>query len=643
MPTLFNSFLFFMRQIQPQRWSRSQKRWAIYAVDALILWSCTSLFLLNGLTIMAWAALSTGASILYYLFSLLSRSHHTIIHSSNLYLIPRIGFNVIGTFVAIESYINVRNIGIAFPYVLSYTLLFANILYGSRITARYVMNTFYGSRLGHNKRRQNVLVYGAGYAGKQVVQALSHSMHRHVVGVIDDNKDLHDELIGSTTIYRKAYIRQLIQLHQVKEIIIAMPSIRNGERQKLMQWLQHFAVKLSIVPDIEDIVNGEIKLNDIKEVRIEDLLSRTPIKPEKELLAKCTLEKRVLVSGAGGSIGSEMCRQVLKQRPDSLILLEMNEFNLYQIERDLIEIKKKLDLNTRIIAILGDVKNEDQLAHIMKLHHPHTVYHAAAYKHVPLVESNAQVGFENNVLGTKRMAEAAGKAGVVHFVLVSTDKAVRPTNVMGATKRLAEQSVQNMQEIYPDTIYSMVRFGNVLGSSGSVIPLFRKQIAAGGPVTITHPEIIRYFMTIPEAASLVIQAGAMAKGGDVYLLDMGEPVRILDLAKRMIHLSGYHVHTDKKEGDIAIEYVGLRPGEKLYEELLIGGKSEASEHPRIYRTKENYPKGEMLERRLHHLHTALKHDHLDVFKKSLEECVEGYHPSGVKVGKKSIALEQMSR
>lgn len=632
------SFQHILSKIQPQRWSRNAKRLCVYGTDYLMLLATVSLMFIHGLTIWAWGLSTVIALISYTLISVLSGSHRTIIHSSNLYILPRLGINVLGTFAALQGYIWMRDLSIPSVYIACYTLIFSHFLLGSRIIARYVMNRWFSSQDEDNPNRTKTIIYGAGYAGKQVLQALGHSSHRKVVAVIDDNKELHNQLIGSTKIYRKAHLPELIEINQVKEIILAMPSLRNGNRKSMMRWLQRFPVKLSIVPDIENIVDGQIKINDIKQVRIEDLLSRQAVEADPKLIAKCTKAKRVLVSGAGGSIGSEICRQVLQQEPLELVLFEISEYNLYQIERELIDYKQLHFLKTRIVAILGDVKNENQVHEVLQKYRIQTVYHAAAYKHVPLVEFNAQAGFENNVIGTRTMAEQAGKLGVHHFVLVSTDKAVRPTNIMGATKRLAEQSVQSMQDKYPDTVYSMVRFGNVLGSSGSVIPLFRKQIAEGGPVTVTDPEMIRYFMTIPEAASLVIQAGAMAQGGDVYLLDMGEPVKILDLAKRMIHLSGYRVQNKKGEGDIAIEYVGLRPGEKLYEELLIDGEVTASYHPRIFSTIEKYPEPVLLEQRLQHLHQQLREEAICEFKMTLKNCVEGYQPkmNGVKVEKTAV-------
>ena len=366
-----------------------------------------------------------------------------------------------------------------------------------------------------------------------------------------------------------------------------MPSLTKSQQKRILDHLEPLKVKIKVTPPIKDLVSGVLRVQDIREIEIEDLLGRDAMEPDSQLISACITDKSVLVTGAGGSIGSELCRQIIRQRPARLLLLENSEFALYSIEQELQGIKKALDIKIEIMPFLGSVRETDKCEKILRTFSTDTVYHAAAYKHVPLVEHNPIEGVRNNALGTLSIATAAIAAGVKCFVLISTDKAVRPTNVMGSTKRLAELILQAFSRKQTNTRFCMVRFGNVLGSSGSVVPLFRRQIMAGGPITVTHPEITRYFMTIPEAAQLVLQAGAMGEGGDVFVLDMGEPIKIVDLAKRMVHLSGLEMKSDATpEGTIEIHHVGLRPGEKLYEELLIGANVEGTEHPLIMRAQE---------------------------------------------------------
>jgi FlaA1/EpsC-like NDP-sugar epimerase len=377
-------------------------------------------------------------------------------------------------------------------------------------------------------------------------------------------------------------------------------------------------------------VDGKVSFSDIREVSIEDLLGRDSVPPQEGLLSQCIENKVVMVTGGGGSIGSELCRQIVRQKHVKLIIYELSEFALYSIEQELVELNAKSNQQIELISILGDVKNKTKLQNLIKQYQVETIYHAAAYKHVPLVEHNIAEGLTNNTFGTLAVAEAAAENGVKNFVLVSTDKAVRPTNFMGASKRLAELSLQALQDEYPDTRFVMVRFGNVLGSSGSVIPLFKKQIALGGPVTVTHKEITRYFMTIPEAASLVIQAGSMGVGGDVFVLDMGEPVKISDLAEKLIRLSGLDIVDAEGHGDIEIQYTGLRPGEKLFEELLIGDNVDGTEHPRIMKAHENYIFYQELKAEFNSLQSGLNsHDYLAVSEK-LSQLVSGFkHSSGI--------------
>ena len=408
----------------------------------------------------------------------------------------------------------------------------------------------------------------------------------------------------------------------VDEILIALPSVGRMRKSEIVKFLEPAHIKITEIPGLTKLVDGEIRVSDIQEVDIIDLLGRDPVPPVPELLAKNIQDKMVLVTGAGGSIGSELCRQIVKNKPKALVIYELTEFALYSIDKEL-----RLNSDVTIIPILGSVLDQAKLERVMEQYRVQTVYHAAAYKHVPLVECNPLAGLKNNAIGTAFSLNAAVKTGVETFVLISTDKAVRPTNVMGASKRMAELYCQAMAEAQDQTQISIVRFGNVLGSSGSVVPLFKQQIAKGGPITVTHPEVTRYFMTIPEASQLVIQAGALGQGGDVFLLDMGEPVRIQDLARQMIALSGLKVReTGSQEGDIEIQYSGLRPGEKLYEELLIDAdNTEVTQHSRILRSYEKmYPLDELLMvfERMHDL-TAIQSD-IDWALAQLEHYVDGY-------------------
>ncbi|PMG75189.1 nucleoside-diphosphate sugar epimerase [Vibrio breoganii] len=440
-----------------------------------------------------------------------------------------------------------------------------------------------------SKTRKNVLIYGAGSAGRQLALALRSSETHKVVGFIDQDKTLENTVLMGLKVLKIEQVEKHIDRHNVQQILLAIPSASRARRKAILDDLVHLSAEVLTIPDMGDIVSGKAKIDEFKDVAIEDLLGRDPVEPQQALMEANIKGKVVMVTGAGGSIGSELCRQIITQQPKSVLLYELSEFALYQIDRELNAICKENGIEINIVPLLGSVQRSNRLTMVMKTFHVQTVYHAAAYKHVPLVEYNVVEGIRNNVYGTYYTAKAAIEANVESFVLISTDKAVRPTNVMGASKRMAELSLQALAaEKDHNTRFCMVRFGNVLGSSGSVIPLFKKQIAAGGPITVTHPDIIRYFMTIPEAAQLVIQAGAMGKGGDVFVLDMGEPVRIVDLAENLIHLSGLEVKTDKTpHGDVEIQYSGLRPGEKLYEELLIGDNVQKTAHSRIMTANED--------------------------------------------------------
>jgi len=432
-----------------------------------------------------------------------------------------------------------------------------------------------------------VIVYGAGYSGHQLALSLESNPQYRVIAFVDDNTKLNGSKLRNLVIHKSKYLESLAKKHNVKTVLIAISTLSRNQRKKMIQRLEKASLIPLTIPPISDIVSGKARIEDLKPVAIEDLLGREPIPPHPDLLHAHITNKNVMVTGAGGSIGSELCRQIIVQNPRRVILFELSEYSLYSIEIELTTEIKRLNQRIEIISLLGTVQHQQRLTTIMSSFEINTVYHAAAYKHVPLVEHNLIEGVRNNIFGTLFCAEAAIEAQVESFVLISTDKAVRPTNIMGASKRVAELVLQGLAQRQNSTKFTMVRFGNVLGSSGSVVPLFKQQIEQGGPITVTHPDIIRYFMTIPEAAELVIQAGSMGQGGDVFVLDMGEPINITDLASRMIHLSGLEEKNENNpNGDIEIQYSGLRPGEKLYEELLIGDSVSGTEHQRIMRAEE---------------------------------------------------------
>ncbi len=496
---------------------------------------------------------------------------------------------------------------------------------GVRMLVRYYIGLLL------DKDNDSVLIYGAGSNGRQLAVMLKHSYRYRIRGFIDDNVKLHGTYLLGNKIFSPKDISKLVQRYNIKVILLAIPSASRSERKTIIDSLIPLKIKVQTIPDMEEILQGNAKIDELREVKIEDLLGREPVLPNKELLQKNIFDKTVMVTGAGGSIGSELCRQIILNKPNTLILFELSEFSLYSIHQELVEIVKKNSFSTKIYPMLGNVQDIERLDCILDHFNVDTIYHAAAYKHVPLVEYNIIEGIRNNIFGTYNVAKCAADHNVKSFVLISTDKAVRPTNTMGASKRMAELCLQALSEQLKDSqiCFSMVRFGNVLGSSGSVIPLFRKQILKGGPITVTHPDIIRYFMTIPEAAQLVIQAGAMAKGGDVFILDMGEPVRIVDLAKNLIQLSGLSVKDENNlRGDIEITYTGLRPGEKLYEELLIGGDNvRKTEHSRIMTAEEHYLPFDQLSSVLVKLEQACKHADYMSIREILLNAPTGFNPT----------------
>ncbi|WP_423186044.1 polysaccharide biosynthesis protein [Alishewanella sp. d11] len=460
--------------------------------------------------------------------------------------------------------------------VIVYGLLALVTSGGVRLAARMLLQP------NNNCHKTRVLIYGAGSSGRQLAQALLNGDQYQPVMFVDDDSTLQRSTILGIPVASPANIASLIKQKQIGRVLLAMPSASRSRRREVLDKLEYLPIPVLSIPGMSDLVDGSMRIDELQDVKIEDLLGRDAVAPKTKLLHANIQHKVVMVTGAGGSIGSELCRQIIHCQPKTLVLFELSEFALYSIEQELQNTIKEQGLEVTLIPVMGSVQRQNRLETLMRTFAVNTVYHAAAYKHVPLVEYNVVEGVRNNVFGTWYTADAAIKAGVETFVLISTDKAVRPTNVMGASKRLAELVLQALAQYQSRTRFCMVRFGNVLGSSGSVVPLFREQIRKGGPITVTHKDIIRYFMTIPEAAQLVIQAGAMGKGGDVFVLDMGEPVKIADLARRMLHLMGLEVRdAEHPHGDIEIKYTGLRPGEKLYEELLVGNNVRNTEHPRI--------------------------------------------------------------
>jgi FlaA1/EpsC-like NDP-sugar epimerase len=551
-------------------------------------------------------------------------------------IVRYIGFKALWTIVqAVSLYALVLGIvvllsgieGIPRSVILINWILAMLLIGGSRIVGRW----YFSERKSHinstSDERKNILVYGAGSAGIQLATALSYSRELYPVAFIDDETTLVDHQIIGIKVHSSNELEQLITSMNIEEVLLAIPSASRMRRNEIINRLEPYPVLVRTVPGVSELAQGRLKIDDLNVVSIGDLLGRDSIPPNQDYLRSNIDNKVVMITGAGGSIGSELCRQIIQLQPNKIILFEQNEFSLYAVDQELVEMK----LNVEVIPILGSVLDAQLVERVCRKFSVQTIYHAAAYKHVPMIEWNNFAGIDNNVFGTLSCAEAAFSANVENFVLISTDKAVRPTNTMGATKRFAEMILQALSQKHNGknkvTNFSMVRFGNVLDSSGSVIPLFRKQIEKGGPVTVTDPEIIRYFMTIPEAAQLVIQAGAMSGGGDVFVLDMGSPVKILDLAKKMIHLTGLNIKdSDHPNGDIEILFTGLRAGEKLYEELLIGDKVLKTEHQLILRSEEEMLPWSELEVILNKLKISIEAQNFKGVRELLVEAVPGYHP-----------------
>jgi FlaA1/EpsC-like NDP-sugar epimerase len=509
----------------------------------------------------------------------------------------------------------------ALRVAMAFSALLLVYVAGSRFTVRIFFQLRYVPA-------DRVLIYGAGEGGVRLASSIAGGQQFMPVAFVDDSHALVGSVINGLEVYGPDQMPRLIKELDISRVLLAMPSVSRRRRRRILNRLEQLPVHVQTMPAITDLISGHAQVDEIREVDVADLLGRDPIPPNDKLLDACIRGKSVLVTGAGGSIGAELCRQILQLGPKCLVLLEISEAALYTIDKELGELETTDGLPPRVVPLLGSAHHKNRVRDVLQTYDVDTVYHAAAYKHVPLVEHNMLEGIHNNLFGTLHTAEAAVEAGVKHFVLVSTDKAVWPTNVMGATKRFAELALQAIHNRGTATTFSMVRFGNVLASSGSVVPLFREQIRNGGPVTVTHPEIIRYFMTIPEAAQLVIQAGSMARGSDVFVLDMGKPVRIKDLAEKMIHLMGLTVQDDDHpDGDIEIAYTGLRPAEKLYEELLIGNNVTGTEHPMIMRAQEDFlpwPEFKHLSERVWEACQALD---CELARIILLEAVAGYTPT----------------
>jgi FlaA1/EpsC-like NDP-sugar epimerase len=528
-------------------------------------------------------------------------------------------------------------IGLPRTVALSQPVLFGLLVGSSRIFAKLLLT-------GRGRRPdRRLLIYGAGSAGVQTAAAIASTRQFTMLGFVDDDPAKIGRTINDSRVYASADVPDLVDRLGVTDILLAIPSATRRRRKEIIEQLYALPVHMRTLPGLEDLASGRVTVSDFLELDIEDLLGREPIAPNHELLARNCADKVVLVTGAGGSIGSELCRQVLRERPRRLLLLDHNEYGLYAIHEELAATAGKQKSQTEIVALLGNVRNYARLAQVCRRWRPDTIYHAAAYKHVPLVEHNPAEGVANNVFGTLNIARVAVETGASHCVLISTDKAVRPTNMMGATKRVAELICQALaacgevafptlsdddppttQEVVRHTRFAMVRFGNVLGSSGSVVPLFRKQLETGGPLTVTHPDVTRYFMTVAEAVQLVLQASAMAEGGEVFVLDMGEPVKIIELARRMITMSGLTVREPgQPEGEIEIMITGLRPGEKLYEELLIGENPMPTQHRRIMRAREDFLPWDELTGKLMALAQAARDNDVTGMKRVLAELVRG--------------------
>ena len=609
---------------------RSEKRLLLLALDVLII--PVTLWFSFGLTINQTLILDASNSLVFLLAVIVA--------------VPI--FMKLGLYRAVIKYLRSQAIGAILLATLLSTIVWVGFLSLLKITnipistaLLYWLGTFMCitvTRLGaqqwlygefsKNSSTKKVLIYGAGEAGSQLAMILKPDKSYSLIGFVDDDKHLKGWNILGLRIYSPLELPQTIENKSVDEVILAMPSANRSHRKTILEQLEKMPVHVRSIPAFADLVSGKLQTTDIKDVDIDDLLGRNIVEPDNSLLPANITNKIVMVTGAGGSIGSELCRQIINLKPKKLILLEQSEFALYQIEQELEELMSKNKAKIEVNRVLGSITNQILLSRLFQNKSVQTIYHAAAYKHVPLVEENPVAGLYNNVFGTLTIAEIAMQSNAEAFILISTDKAVRPTNVMGCSKRIAEMVLQALSEKSEcNTTFTMVRFGNVLGSSGSVVPKFRQQIKEGGPITVTHKKITRFFMSIPEAVQLVIQAGAMAKGGDVFVLDMGDSVKISDLAEKMIKLSGLSIKDENNpDGDIAIEYSGLRPGEKLYEELLIGENVRGTKHKRIMRANEIFMSWVILQEHLANLQESMHRSNINEIKSCLTDIVDGYKP-----------------
>lgn len=619
--------------------SRTVKQALLMLVDgfmlALAAWLAFNMLAINAGALVDRMVLFTGLAIL---LSVLGFFRIGLYRALLLYMGVQSGFIVLqgvtiaaGLFGAVYYFVlspqELNNAVVPIFWMLA--LLFIG---GSRFVAKLALQ----SLIQNFRPKEPVIIYGAGSSGMQLVAALQNGDQYLPVAFVDDSRHIVGSIVHGIRVYSPSALAELIKNFSVRQILLAMPSASHAERKEILNRLEHLPVHVKTVPELFDMRSGKVHVDEVRDIDIEDLLGRDIVPPDPDLMGACITGKSVLVTGAAGSIGSELCRQIVNLRPARLVLLDSFEFGLYDVELELQMLRDSLPDaegagDVEIIALLGNVCNQGLMEALMTRFNVNTVYHVAAYKQVPMVEKNVVEGVHNNVFGTAVSALAAQRCGVEHFVLISTDKAVRPTNVMGATKRFAEQVLQALTVGQSSsTCFSMVRFGNVLGSSGSVVPLFRRQISGGGPVTVTHPEVTRYFMTVEEAAQLVIQAGSMASGGDVFVLDMHDPIKIVDLARKMIHLMGYDVRDENSyRGDIAIEYTGLRPGEKLFEELLIGESVTGTEHPKIMRAEEDYLPWETLEPMLKELQAACSSMDLEGIRHILMRAVDGFEPDSL--------------
>ena len=552
--------------------------------------------------------------------------------------------NLLGVYKSIVRFLDFKDIlilirGLLFLFIVSTFIFFNQSLFGAISTSfsldAWIMGWLFsiilivGSRILGNvyfsdsKIESRVVIYGAGSAGVQLASALKVSEEMHPIAFLDKDKSLQNSFVGGLKVLAPQALEKLIKKNKVDEVLIAIPSASKSILRGLLKEIEKYSIKVRILPGLAELAQGKVLVSELKEVDISDLLGRVEVNADQTLLNKNIKEKVVMITGAGGSIGSEISRQVARLKPSKIILLDSNEFSLYTISQEIGSSFNGVDR----YSILGDVTNSKKIDDICNFFNVNTIYHTAAYKHVPLVEENPFEAIKNNIIGTKVCAESAIKNNVETFVLISTDKAVRPTNVMGASKRFAELILQSLSNDITQTNMTMVRFGNVIGSSGSAIPLFQQQIKDGGPITVTHPEVLRYFMSIPEAAELVIQAGAMGTGGDVFVLDMGEPVKVLDIAKRLIGLSGLELKDEENpDGEIEITFTGLRPGEKLYEELLIGDNVNKTMHKKILRAEEDFLKQDQLNAYLEEIKEVEINNDVQGLKKILKKAVPGFIP-----------------